>query len=82
MISYLAELSPIGLALVAVILTALYAYAYARYVVKEKQHETNKIFFKTLAAGLAAAGTLAVLARPAQQQSMAVTADPFFAPIA
>ena len=81
MLAYLATLSPPAFGFVVAILTAVYAYAYARHVLKTPARDANKVLFKTLFAGIAAAGTLALLARSAPEAPMPLTAEPFFAPL-
>lgn len=81
MLDSLASLSPTHMVLVAGVLTAMYAWVYATYVLRVPRHEANKTFFKTLAAGLAAAGTLALLVRAAPAPQAPLTAEPFFAPL-
>lgn len=78
MISYLIELSAPGMGFVVGILTAIYAFIYARYVLKSSAQESKKVFFKTLAAGLAAAGTIALLLNQAAPAAPAPLAEPFF----
>jgi hypothetical protein len=81
MLGTLAQMSPSTIGFVVALLAAVYAYAYAKFVLKVSTHESNKAFFKTLVAGAVAAGTVALLVRQAPAPPAPLTAEPFFAPL-
>jgi hypothetical protein len=71
--------NPIFIALVTAVLTAVGAWVYSRYVLKEPTAE--KVFAKTLVSGLLASALVILYVRQTEQVP-SLHADPFFAPVA
>lgn len=71
--------NPIFIALAVAILTALGAWVYSKYVIKETASE--KVFAKTLVSGLLASALVILYVRQSEQVP-SLHADPFFAPVA
>lgn len=80
MFAALTHAPPTTLAFVVGLLTAMYAYLYTKFVLKQTSQDANKVFFKTFVAGLAAGTTIALIMRSNAPLHTVGVADPFFAP--
>jgi RsiW-degrading membrane proteinase PrsW (M82 family) len=70
--------SPVFIALATAVLTAIGAWVYAKFVLKDPNAE--KVLAKTALSGLVASLIVVLFVR-SQQHQPSLAADPFFAPV-
>lgn len=72
--------SPVFIAIAVAALTALGAWVYAKFVLKDPAAE--KVLAKTALSGLIASVAVVLFVRSQQFKQPSLAADPFFAPVA
>ena len=72
--------SPVFVALATAFLTAVGAWVYAKFVLKDP--EAEKVLAKTILSGAVASVIVVLAVRTQNTQQPSLAADPFFAPVA